>query len=67
MGLIAVRGDRLNRVLADVEILVEDVANLFDQDKIAKERLVEIKKDPSMGKSENELNNYLKKRGVKIE
>ena len=54
----------MNRVLVDVEVLVEGVANLFNQDEIAKKRLVEIKKDPTILKSENELNDYLKKRGV---
>ena len=50
-----VRNDSLNKVLANVELLVED--------EIAKKRLVEIKKDPTILKSENELNDYLKKRG----
>jgi hypothetical protein len=66
MKSITVRSDKLNRVLADVEVLVEDVADLFEQDEIAIKRLAEIKKNPSIGRPEKELNDYLKKRGVKV-
>ncbi len=34
---------------------------------IEEKRLVDIKNDPSIGKSETELNNYFKKRGIKVE
>jgi len=53
-------------VLADVENLIEDVTDLFDQDKVVKERIADIEADPSIGKSEKELDSYLKKRGVQI-
>lgn len=66
MTTITVSEEKFNRVLSDVEVLIEDVASLFDQDEIAKKRLVEVKLSPSMGKSEKELDTYLKKRGVKI-
>ena len=59
--------DKLNKVLVDVEILIEDVASLLDQDEIAKKRLVEIKANPSIAVSEKELDNYMKDRGVEIE
>ena len=64
MKLINIPKDTLNKVLVDVEILIEDVASLLNQDEIAKKRLIEIKKNPSIALSEEELNNYLKKRGV---
>lgn len=38
-----------------------------DQDEIAKKRIADIKKNPSIGKSEADLQVYLKKRGIKIE
>ena len=66
MVSITVQVDKLNKVLLDVEVLVEDVASLLNQDEVAKKRLGEIKKDPSIGLTEEELNNYLKKSGIKI-
>ncbi|MEK6963701.1 MAG: hypothetical protein AABX70_04695 [Nanoarchaeota archaeon] len=59
--------EKLRKVLTDVEVLIEDVASLIDQDKVAKKRLAEIKADPSIGRSEKELDDYLRKRGVKID
>ena len=59
--------EKLSKVLHDVETLIIDVSELVDQDLIAERRLAEIKQNPSIGKSEKELDEYLKKRGVKIE
>ena len=66
MANIAVSEEKFNKVLADVENLIEDVTDLFDQDKVVKERIADIEADPSIGKSEKELDSYLKKRGVQI-
>ena len=62
MGNITVSEEKFNKVLSDVEALIEDVSSLFDQDEIAKKRIAEIKSNPSMGKSEKELDSYLAKR-----
>jgi len=67
MATISVSEEKFNKVMADVETLIEDVSVLFDQDEIAKRRLQDVKKNPSIGKSERELDDYLKKRGVKID
>ncbi len=67
MATIIVSEEKFNKVLTDVENLIEDVANLFDQDELARKRLAEIKVNPSIGKSEKELDDYLKKRGVKVD
>ena len=67
MGTITVSEEKFNKVMSDVEALIEDVSSLFDQDEIAKQRIKEIKTNPSIGKSEKELDSYLKKRGVKVE
>tara|TARA_Y100000310_G_scaffold338992_1_gene430245 strand:+ start:12692 stop:12895 length:204 start_codon:yes stop_codon:yes gene_type:complete len=67
MSTINISEEKLNKVLADVETLIEDVASLVDQDEIAKKRIKDIKSNPSIGKSEEELNDYLKKRGVNLE
>ena len=67
MGTITVSQEKFNKVIADVEALIEDVSSLFDQDELAKQRMKEIKANPLIGKSENELDVYLRKRGVKVE
>ena len=67
MGSITISEEKFNKVLSDVETLIEDVSSLFDQDEIARKRLAEIKANPSIGKSEKELDDYLKKRGVNVD
>ncbi|MBS3066351.1 hypothetical protein J4205_00875 [Candidatus Pacearchaeota archaeon] len=67
MASISVPVDKLNKVLMDVEVLIGDVALLINQDETAKKRLLDVKNDPSKSVSEEELNSYLKKRGVEIE
>lgn len=67
METIAISKGMFDKVLGDVGTLIEDVGSLFDQDELAKKRLEDIKQNPSIGKSEEELDEYLEKRGVKIE
>jgi len=67
MASITISEDKLNKVIEDVEVLIEDVVSLVDQDEIARKRLKDIKANPSIAKSEKDLNNYLKKRRVKVE
>lgn len=67
MTNISISEEKFNKVLADVEALIEDVSDLFDQDEIAKKRIMDIEENPSIGKSEQELDDYLKQRGVKID
>jgi hypothetical protein len=67
MGTITITEEKFNKVLADVELLIDDVAALFDQDQITKKRMAEVKINPLIGKSEKELDAYLKKRGVKVD
>ena len=67
MGNIIISEEKFNKVLSDVETLIEDVSSLFDQDEIAKKRIAEIKSNTSIGKSEKELDSYLKQRGVKVD
>ena len=66
MGTITISEEKFNKVINDVENLLEDVIKLLDQDGIAKKRLKDIKNDPSIAKSDKELEDYLKYRGVKI-
>ncbi|MBD3312913.1 hypothetical protein GF345_00565 [Candidatus Woesearchaeota archaeon] len=59
---------KLGQVIADVEKLVSDVEDLAgNQDDALKHRLSDIKKGEVEGKTEKELDDYLKKRGVKID
>lgn len=67
MTTITVSEDKFNKVLADVETLITDVSSLFEEEEIVKKRLKEIKKNPSIGKSEEEVDMYLKARGVKVD
>ena len=67
MATITISEEKFNKVIADVESLIGPVAELLDQDEIAKKRINEIKANPSIGKSEKELDDYLKKRGVKVD
>ena len=67
MDTLNISEDRFKKVLADVEVLVEDVTALINQDDIVKQRIAEIKANPSLCKTEKELDEYLKKRGVKID
>ena len=67
MASISVPVDKLDKVLMDVEVLIGDVALLINQDEIAKKRLSDVKNEPSKSVSEEELNSYLKKRGVEVE
>lgn len=64
MKAVTLSGEQFEKLLEDVETLVEDVAALVSQDEIARQRLAEIKDDPSIGLSEEELDAYLKRRGV---
>ena len=67
MTNITIPEEKLQKVLQDVETLIEDVTTLLDQDSIVKQRIAELRVDPTLGKSEQELDGYLKKRGVNIE
>ena len=47
--------------------LVQRDLERSSQDEVAKKRLSEVKANPSIGKSEQELDDYLKKRGVNVD
>ena len=67
MAAISIPEETFSKILTDVETLIEDVASLLDQDEIAKKKLAELKADSSLEKNEKYLNDYLKRRGVKID
>ena len=67
MTTVSVPQEKLAKVLADVEVLIADVASLVDQDEVTAQRLRAMKTDPSVRRSEQELDEYLTARGVKID
>ena len=67
MTSVSIPREKFDKVLTDIEILIKDVGSLLNLDNIAKRRLAEVKKNPSILKSEKELNQYLKKRGIKVD
>ncbi len=66
METITLQKEQLDKVLTDVEVLIEDVASLIDQDEIVTKRIKDIEANPAIGKSEKELDAYLQKRGVRL-
>jgi len=67
METVIVPKAKLQVVLSDVERLVSHFEDLVeDQDQIAEQRLEDIKSEKVKGRSEEELNKYLKARGVKV-
>tara|TARA_Y100000310_G_scaffold232975_1_gene235810 strand:- start:1545 stop:1760 length:216 start_codon:yes stop_codon:yes gene_type:complete len=67
MTEIQVSDKQLSTLKKHVEGVARVIGEMTSQDQIAKKRMNEIDADPSIGKSEKELNAYLKKRGVKLD
>lgn len=68
MGDVCISRNKLGQVIADVERLITDVENLIeDQNQIVEQRLKDVKQGKIEAKTEQELDDYLKKRGVKAE
>jgi len=66
METITISKDKFGVVISDVEKLVSHFEDLV-QDKVVEQRLSDIKEGRVRGKSEKELDNYLRKRGVKVD
>lgn len=64
MTTVSVPREKLAKVLSDVELLLADVSSLVDEDTIAKDRLAGMRTDPSVRRSEDDLDEYLAKRGL---
>lgn len=65
METVTISKESFTKILSDVEALIDDVEIALDV-KVQK-RMADIKRDPSIGKTEKDLDSYLRKRGVKIE
>lgn len=62
MDTVAVPKDVFVKILEDVEILIDDVESALDQN--VRKRFQEIETGSVVGKTEKDLDTYLKKRGV---
>lgn len=67
MEVLQVKKSDFGKILSAAELLVDEVEQAFSQDDIVKKRIEDIKLDRVKGRTEQELNEYLKKRGRKIE
>lgn len=56
---------KFDKILTDIDILISDIEEV-SQDEIVQQRIADVEADPSLGKSEQELDDYLKKRGVRV-
>jgi len=65
METVTVPKEVFTRILEDVEVLIDDVELALDEK--VKKRLTDVKTGKIQGKTEEDLDNYLKKRGVKLE
>lgn len=67
MENIQIKKSDFNKILNTAEILINEVEEALSQEDIIKKRMEDIKTGKVNGKTEEELDDYLKKRGVKIE
>ena len=67
METIQVRKSDFNKIISTAEVLINEVEQALSQDEIAKKRIDDIKAGGIKSRTEEELDNYLKKRGVKID
>ncbi len=67
METITIPKESFGKILIDIDTLLRDLQDLnIVQDHIVSKRIAEIKATPSIGKSEPELDAYLKKRGINV-
>ena len=67
METLKVEKSDFNKILNTAEILISEVEQVLFQDEIVKKRIEDIKKGNIKGRTETDLKQYLKKRGVKID
>ena len=67
METVTIPKESFGKILIDIDILLKDLQDLnVVQDDVVSKRIIEIKATPSIGKSEPELDAYLKKRGINV-
>ena len=68
MENLIISKEKFLKILEDFNNLINDIESaLSEEDFIIRRRINNIKLNPSIGKSEKELDLYLKKRGINIQ
>lgn len=68
METLSISKEKFSKILEDFEVLINDVESALSEENLTvRKRMNDINMNPSIGKTEQELDTYLKKRGVKIE
>lgn len=67
MTTVQIQKTDFEKILHTAEVLIDEVEQACSLDEIAKQRLHDLKTKMVAGKTERELDLYLKKRGVKID
>mgnify|MGYP001594125782 FL=1 len=59
--------EEFKKLISDVEIVINDVESILSaEDKLTKKRIDDIESGKVKGKTEKELDEYLKNRGIKV-
>lgn len=66
METIHVSKSDFNKIIGTAEVLINEVEHALSQDELVKKRIEDIKTNGIRGRTEDELDDYLKNRGVKI-
>ena len=68
MENLTISKEKFSKILEDFDNLINDIESaLSEENFIIRKRINDIKLNPSIGKSEKELDLYLKKRGINIQ
>ena len=63
---IKVDADDFSKILDTAEILINEVEQVFSQDEVIKDRIKDIQIGGIKGKTEEDYNEYLRKRGIRF-
>ena len=67
METIQVKKSDFSKILETAEVLLDEVEQALSPNEVVKKRIEDINTGRIKGRSENEMDQYLKKRGVKID
>lgn len=68
MATITISKEEFGKLISDVEIIINDVESILSkEDSVIKKRINDIESGKVKGKTEKELDDYLKNRGIKID
>ena len=67
METIQVKKSDFGKILETAEVLIDEVENALSQEEIVKRRIDDVRHGRVRGRTESELDEYLKKRGIKID